>query len=33
MPGPFDPHRLLAACFGDADAMSLEGEIRHRDRG
>jgi len=33
MPGPFDPHRLLAACFADADAMSLEGEIHHRDRG
>lgn len=32
MPGPFDPHRLLAACFGDVDAMALEGEIHHRDR-
>lgn len=32
MPGPFDPHRLLAACLGDVDSMALEGEIRHRDR-
>lgn len=33
MPGPFDPHRLLAACFGDVEAMALAGEIHHRDRG
>ena len=33
MPGPFDTHRLLAACFSGLDAMTLEGEIRHRDRG
>jgi predicted N-acetyltransferase YhbS len=33
MPGPFDPRRLLAACFGDVEAMVLAGEIRHRDRG
>ena len=32
MPGPFDPRRLLAACYGEIDAMTLEGEIRHRDR-
>lgn len=32
MPGPFDPRRLLAACYGDVGAMALEGEIRHRDR-
>lgn len=32
MPGPFDPRRLLAACNGEIDAMTLEGEIRHRDR-
>lgn len=33
MPGPFDPRRLLAACFGDVEALALEGEIRHRNRG
>ncbi|WP_322988685.1 N-acetyltransferase [Hoeflea sp.] len=33
MPGPFDPRRLLAACFGDVEAAVLKGEIRHRDRG
>jgi predicted N-acetyltransferase YhbS len=33
MPGPFDPRRLLAACYGDTEAMALEGEIRHRDLG
>jgi len=33
MPGPFDPNRLLAACFGDVEAMALAGEIHHRDRG
>ena len=32
MPGPFDPHRLLAACLGDVDPMTLEGEIRHFGR-
>jgi predicted N-acetyltransferase YhbS len=32
MPGPFDPRRLLAACFGGVDALALKGEIRHRDR-
>lgn len=32
MPGPFDKRRLLAACYGETDAMGLEGEIRHRDR-
>jgi predicted N-acetyltransferase YhbS len=32
MPGPFDPRRLLAACYGLTDAKALEGEIRHRDR-
>ena len=32
MPGPFDKRRLLAACYGETDAMALEGEIRHRDR-
>ncbi len=31
MPGPFDPRRLLAACYGENDATALEGEIRHRD--
>ena len=33
MPGPFDPQRLLAACFGGIDSMALEGEIRHLSRG
>ncbi|MCY0096213.1 GNAT family N-acetyltransferase [Hoeflea ulvae] len=33
MPGVFDPHRLLAACFGAVEALALEGEIRHRNRG
>ena len=33
MPGPFDPRRLLAACFGDVRAEDLEGEIRHSSRG
>ncbi|WP_417435830.1 GNAT family N-acetyltransferase [Hoeflea sp.] len=32
MPGPFDPRRLLAVCYGDVDAMALEGEIRHFNR-
>lgn len=32
MPGPFDAHRLLAACFGKIDPMALEGEIQHMDR-
>lgn len=32
MPGPFDAHRLLAACYGDVDPMALEGEIRHLTR-
>jgi predicted N-acetyltransferase YhbS len=32
MPGPFDPRRLLAACYGETEALALEGEIRHRDR-
>ncbi len=31
MPGPFDPYRLLAACFGDVEALVLAGEIRHQD--
>jgi len=29
MPGPFDAHRLLAACFGGVDSMAIEGDIRH----
>lgn len=33
LPGPFDPRRLLAACFDGLQASSLQGEIRHRDRG
>lgn len=33
MPGPFDKHRLLAVCYGETEALGLEGEIRHRDRG
>lgn len=33
MPGPFDPRRLLAACYGGVDALSLAGEIRHRNCG
>ena len=33
MPGPSDPRRLLAACFGDLDPMTLAGEIRHRNFG
>lgn len=32
MPGPFDPRRLLAACYGDVGATALAGEIRHRNR-
>nr|WP_245271060.1 N-acetyltransferase [Hoeflea phototrophica] len=32
MPGPFDAHRLLAACFGKIDPMALEGEIQHMNR-
>tara|TARA_R110002020_G_scaffold27559_9_gene88957 strand:+ start:3553 stop:4062 length:510 start_codon:yes stop_codon:yes gene_type:complete len=32
MPGPFDPRRLLAVCFGGVEALALSGEIRHRDR-
>lgn len=32
MPGPVDPHRLLAACFDGVAAPELSGEIRHRDR-
>jgi predicted N-acetyltransferase YhbS len=31
MPGPFDPKRLLAACFGELNAIELEGVIRHRN--
>jgi predicted N-acetyltransferase YhbS len=30
MPGPFDTRRLLAVCYGEAEATALEGEIRHR---
>lgn len=26
MPGPFDPHRLLAACFGKLDAKAPDAE-------
>ncbi|MDF1609717.1 N-acetyltransferase [Hoeflea sp. YIM 152468] len=33
MPGPFDSHRLLAACYNGVEAMALAGVIRHRDRG
>lgn len=32
LPGPFDPARLLAACFDGLEADQLEGEIRHRNR-
>ncbi|OCW59150.1 GNAT family N-acetyltransferase [Hoeflea olei] len=30
MPGPFDPRRLLAVCFGDLVESALEGDINHR---
>ena len=32
MPGPFDAHRLLAACFGAVESMAIEGDIRHVKR-